>query len=131
MTIWQWYAGRDEETFTVGPCSTRDDIIAEAQCDFCGEGFHIVEATKGTMQRWLPSGSEIVEQMFERSSDDGAFGEDYGEPTGAAEEQAAADADLDAVLLSWYGRHKDIFPVPWEFAASRNAEWIAGTEGPG
>lgn len=127
---WKWYASRDEENCTVGPEASRDAIIAAATRDYDGERFHIVEARKGTMERWVPSGSDIIDQVFERSSDDGAFGDDYGEPEGTPEQIKAAEEDLDALLTAWYARHKHIFPEPWQFAESRNCEWITPLSDP-
>lgn len=124
MGEWKWYAGRDNENYTVGPEDTRKAVIAAGRQDFDGEAFHIIEARKGTMRPWLPSASDIVEQMFDRAYEDGAFGDDYGEPYGPLEAQKAADDDLDALLAAWYERHADVFPTPWMFAESRNAETI-------
>lgn len=124
MGDWKWYASRDEENYTVGHEDSREAVIAAGRVDFDGDAFHILEARKGTMRQWLPSGSDITDQMFERASDDGAFGEDYGEPLGSLEAQKAADDDLDAVLAAWFERHAAIFPTPWAFAESRNAEQI-------
>ena len=43
MQEYFWWAGRDDENFTVGPCSTREEAIERGNEDF-DEGFYIVEA---------------------------------------------------------------------------------------
>ncbi|MDQ7775288.1 MAG: hypothetical protein Q4615_04895 [Paracoccus aminovorans] len=34
---WEWWAGQNEEYFTIGPCATREEAIAEAVSDGCCE----------------------------------------------------------------------------------------------
>lgn len=126
---WEWWASRDEENYTVGPEGSREDVVAAALCDFDGEPFHVVEACKGSMSSYLPSGQRIIEWMQECADDNGAFGDDkYCELTGSAEAIAAAEADAKAVLADWFARHAAIFPTPWAFRATRNAEWISPAE---
>ncbi len=125
---WSWWASRDEENYTVGPEDTREAVIAAGATDFDGEAFHIVEALKGSMARWLPKAERIIEIMAEASDDDGAFGEaDYCELVGSAEAVSAAEADLNAALSGWFARHAGIFPTPWAFFRTRNAELIPAT----
>lgn len=118
---WQWYAGHDGETYSLGPEPTRDAILSVGRDDYGGDAFYIVEATKGTMQEYLPSATDVIEMMQERADNDGAFGDDYCEITGSVK---AAEADLDQLLRDWYARHAAIFPTPWKFASSRNEEII-------
>ena len=125
---WQWWASRDEEQYLVGPCASREEAIEHALEDFDGEPFHIVEARKGSMIRWVPKAARIIEIMAESADDDGAFGEDdYCEPVGSAEAVSAAEADLDGLLAAWFSRHAAVFPEPWAFAATRNGEWVRPT----
>lgn len=126
---WEWWASRDEENYTVGPEGSRADVVAAALCDFDGEPFHVVEACKGSMASYLPSGQRIIEWMQECADDNGAFGDDqYCELTGSAEAIAAAEGDATAALADWLARHAAIFPTPWAFRATRNAEWISPAE---
>jgi len=125
IPAWAWYASRDEETYLVGPESSREAVIQAATQDFDGEPFHIVEACKGSMSRYIPTGKRIIEWMVECSDDEGAFGEDdYCELVGSAEAIAAAEADAAQVLSEWFARHSAIFPTPWAFLATRNGEWV-------
>lgn len=128
---WTWWASRDEEQYLVGPCGSREEAIERATEDFDGEAFHVVEARKGSMARWLPKADRIIEIMSEASDDDGAFGEDaYCELIGSPEAISAAEADLSAALADWFSRHAAIFPEPWVFAATRNGEWFQATGTP-
>lgn len=127
---WQWWASRNEEQYLVGPCGTREEAIQSATEDFDGEPFHIVEACKGSMAAFLPSGERLIEWMTEYADDNGAFGEDdYCELVGKPEAITAAEADATAVLTDWFTRHSAIFPEPWAFAATRNGEWITPATG--
>lgn len=122
---WQWWASRNEEQYLVGPEDSREAVIQAGIEDFDGESFHIVEARKGSMAGYLPSGQRLIEWMTEGADDNGAFGEDdYCELTATPEAIEAAEADVEAVLADWFKRHSAIFPEPWAFAATRNGEWI-------
>lgn len=125
---WKWYAGPDDESYSLGPFDTRAEAIAAGQSEI-EKRFHIIEACKGDMSRWLPSGERIIEAMAEAADEDGAFGEnDYCELKGSAEAIAAAEADLASTLRAWFERQAAIFPKPWLFEASRAGEWIEGAE---
>jgi hypothetical protein len=124
-TAWSWYASRDEESYLVGPEDTREAAIQAATEDFDGEPFHVVEACKGSMAAFLPSGERLIEWMTECADDNGAFGEDdYCELIGTPEAITAAEEDAAATLKAWFDRHAALFPTPWAFAATRNGEWI-------
>lgn len=60
---WQWWAGRDEEYFTVGPENTREAIIQAATNDFDGEPFCIVEAYKGPPSFDAFDARDVIEQI--------------------------------------------------------------------
>lgn len=120
---WNWYAGRDEETFSVGPCADREEAIQQGKDYFDEDGFFIVEATKAV---WAPPVADrIITDMLENSDD--LFSEDYPELTGTVEQQMLAESELQRLLDEWMDKYRDIiFPTPWAFAASRNAEYIPG-----
>lgn len=128
---WSWWASRNEEQYLVGPCDSRDEAIKSATEDFDGEPFHVIEARRGSMAAFLPTGESLIELMTESADDNGAFGEDdYCELIGSAEAIAAAQADAKAVLAEWFNRHVAIFPTPWAFAATRNGEWVTPQQQP-
>ncbi len=73
---WQWWAGKDEEVFTVGPEDTREAIIQAAIDDCLGEcqdddgtwklSFHIVEARQDPLRLadWIEA-----DELLERAED--------------------------------------------------------------
>lgn len=122
---WGWWAGRNEEWFTVGPCSTREIAIEEARVEFDGEGFHIVEAVQGTVT--LNAAQLLNAQYFD--ADDLFSPEDGAEPdrTGGADVIAAADDELQALLDEWVAKWGRTFVAPTLFRGVRNGEFFAAT----
>ena len=41
---WMWWAGRDDELYSLGPFDTREEAFRSGQECYSEEGFHIVEA---------------------------------------------------------------------------------------
>lgn len=129
---WAWWAGRDEEWLTVGPCATRDDAVAEAISDI-GEGegdFVVMEAVLHAISF---DAASIIDAAYERWSDDGdlfSLDHDGPEPQGSAEDQKAAETELQTFLDGWTDRWRRTFPTPNMFAASRNCETIRNTVDP-
>lgn len=84
MTKWQWFAGAScEEYMTIGPCETREQVIAEAIQDGFGEyldetvnppkwmnRFHICEARNDPLRLadWI--GTELLLERAEESISD-------------------------------------------------------------
>ena len=125
--LWSWWASLDEEHYTVGPCSNRDQIIEAGREDFDGRTFFIVEATKPDKRRLIPTAERIVCDALEAAADDGEFGEDGDfDLLGKPEDTATAFAEMDAAIAAWVDRWKRILPKPWKFSATRNAEAIVG-----
>lgn len=121
---WKWYASTDEETYTVGPFDTREQVVAEARALF-DRRFHIVEAIKGDVSSLMPNARQIIEGELERAADDGAFGEDGDYSLcGKPDEHVMAFRELDAVLEAWFRNWRHLFPTPWTFSKTRNGEWI-------
>jgi hypothetical protein len=119
---WAWWAGRNEEWFTVGPEDSRSDVVEIAQGEFDGEPFYIIEAQRGALT--LNAERLLNEQYFEA---DDLFDFEHSEPDrcGGADQIAAADAELQALLDGWCDRWRHTFTTPTLFAASRNREHIA------
>ena len=128
--IWKWYAGRDEERYVVGPLDCREDAIADGTDNFNEEdGFHIIEATKQVFPP--PSANRIIEDMFENADDLFCIEDEYPEQCGTKEQQDAAEAELQVMLNDWMGKWREqIFPTPWVFGKTRNAEYIVPKEPP-
>lgn len=126
-TAWKWWASRDEETYTVGPCDTREAVIAEGRSDFGSRPFFIVEATKPDPTQLIPPAASFISRVLEDAADDGQFGEDGDyDMRGPDDVIKTAFAELDAHLTGWAAKWKHLLPVPWQFNGTRNAEVIEG-----
>lgn len=129
---WAWWAGRDEEWLTIGPCQTRDDAIAEAINDF-GEGegdFVVMEAVMQTLRLRADS---FLERLYEEWADCGDFfslEHDSPEPQGSKEDQKTSEDELQALLDAWFAKWEHTFPKPNMFASTRNVETVRNTIDP-
>lgn len=129
-----WYASSDAERYTIGPCDTRDQAIAEATGEELGwlEGddganmvFHIVEASKPDLN--LADYFDAAD-WFEMLENGPVY--DLGDPDGdgilSIISKAAGD-DLETrvreVIRQWQADHKLDFNV-WAFGETRNGEWV-------
>ncbi|OJX99076.1 MAG: hypothetical protein BGP07_03150 [Rhizobiales bacterium 63-22] len=120
---WKWYAGPDDEVFTIGPCDTREEAIEEAQ-GYGYEGFHLVEAVKDDIRLADYIGADnILEEAEERAYDlcDPESSESLFDVTG--DQCADLTARLRKACDEWQEAHGLRF-VPWAFTRTRNAEYI-------
>lgn len=122
---WGWWAGRNEEWMTVGPCRTREEAIAEAIADI-GEGegdFIVLEAV---MHEISISAHSVLDRCYDdwANGDMFSYEHDAPEPQGSKEEQKAAEADLQAALDAWVAKWRHTLPTPNMFAAQRNDQTI-------
>lgn len=118
---WQWWAGRDEEYYTVGPEPTREAAIQVATEDFDGEPFFVVEAVSDNLLRLMRSGSQMLMEELEILASEGTFGEDGNFSLGGPpDEQLRARAELDSVFSAWAEKWRHLLPRPCEFAKTRN-----------
>lgn len=123
---WGWWASRDEEIYNVGPCATREQVIAQARDYFDGEGFHIAEAIQASVQALMPQGSAIILDALEAAADEGFFGEDGDyDLSGKPEEHIVAFGALDAALATWVEDWGRLLPTNCKFDSTRNREFIA------
>ncbi len=126
---WEWYWSLDEENYK-GPEATRENAIEMGREDADGAPFFIMEACKGNLTG--PSADTIIGNWIENELDNGTWGDDGdGDMLGTPEEQKAATAELDALLDAWWAKHANLFPGPWVFNGTRNAEMIPGEDGDG
>lgn len=116
-----WYAGRDQEWFTVGPMPTRECAIAEGKALF-DEGFFIIEAEK---QKLRFDAARLIEDQYLEAVE--FFGED-GEPERFAGSEAA-DKELQSLLDEWTRKHQNTFAQFNLFAWTANEEFIPGEGG--
>lgn len=138
-TEWAWWAGRDDEFFTVGPCTSREEAISAAVRDGCcedraddGEGFvnriYLVEAQNAPLRL---ADFIDVEQMIERADEDIGesdrvsyeFGDEppYFDPT--PEQTADLTQRVKAAVEAWQDAH-GITVTTCTFSATRNREFV-------
>jgi hypothetical protein len=133
---WSWWSGFDEEHFSFGPFSSRDEAIAEAQSDACGEfqdkngtwkvGIWLVEARKDPLrlaeyinvERMLECADEAVGESDRASEDDDP---PYFDIT--PQQEADLTECIKRVCDAWQTEHK-IWPDTYTFSAMRNHEYI-------
>lgn len=114
---WAWWSGSDDEFYTNGPFSTKEEAVAELD----GHGGYVVEAVRGRVEF---SATRLIDQQY--FDDDDYFSGEHGEPdrVGDGELIAQADAELQAALDAWLVKWRRTFVVPEMFANSRNHESI-------
>ncbi len=121
---WKWYAGSNDEYYSVGPCDTRQEAIDEGRGNFGHEsGFYIIEAEKVNLTLADYIGADVVlEEAEERACD---LGDEDGTPIFDVTEDQEKDliSHLRNACDAWQTKHNLIF-VPWHFTNSSNAEFI-------
>jgi len=121
---WQWWAGNNDEWYGSGPHASREEAIAEGRTCYGPEDtLHIIEAVRHDVRF---TGSRLIEDQYFEADD--LFDFDNTEPdrVGGADEIAAADDELQALLDAWTARWRHTFADPTIFAASRNHEVLPG-----
>lgn len=121
----KWYASRDGEAYTVGPCDSRDEVIQTARTDFDSAPFWVVEATQDPLKLSdTISGGDVLVEAQEGAWDEHA--EPGGDPIGDDVTDAQID-DLTARLRraadEWQAAHRIVF-VPWMFTRMENLEKV-------
>jgi len=143
---WKWYAGTDGERFGVGPCDTREALIAEALAERLGEERDVeTDPVTGDFVRtqlrcrfWvleaIPYGAIELAEYFDAMEwfgnlENGALS-DLSDPDGdpmldhiTKAQGADLTAKVAAVIRQWQADHK-IEATAWSFAASRGAERV-------
>lgn len=137
---WLWYAGDNDETFSIGPCSTKEEIIANAVGDGIGEWlddsedpplrmqtFDITEARQDPLRLsdWIEADT-LLERADECLSNGDRVSTDYDDaPWFNAD--AAQEADLvrrvKAACDEWQAHHGLVFKCN-TFSHQRNSETI-------
>ena len=131
---WQWWAGTDEEWMTVGPCDTRDQVIAEATNDRLGEdlidekwmlGFHIVEARQDPLRLadWIGA-DRLLEYAEDNIADSDRVAAEYDEGPwfkATGEQEADLVKRVKAACDEWQAAHGLNFKS-FTFSHTRNDE---------
>ncbi|NZD50518.1 hypothetical protein [Rhizobium leguminosarum] len=115
---WQWWAGSNEEWMTVGPCDTREQVIAEATDDRIGEdlvdgkwilAFHIVEARQDPLRvaDWIGADRllEYAEDNIADSDRVGAENDDGPWFPATDDQEADLIARVKAACDDWQTAH--------------------------
>lgn len=110
----QWWAGTNDEWFTIGPLPSREGVIAEARHQLPGESFHICRAA---LQQVSFSAERMIEDQYFEQED--LFSYEDGNDPDRVGDHAAADAELQAFLDDWTERYRHTFVRPTLFA------WVA------
>lgn len=137
MTEYKWYASRDEEYCTVGPCDTREQAIAEAIDDCMGEyeaddgsyrlSFYIMEAKNEPLKLsdWIDV-DRMLEDADEKVGDSDRVAYEYDEPP-YFEFDGKLYKDLEARIKKacddWQTEHNLVFRVT-TFSHVRGTEHI-------
>lgn len=132
---WEWWAG-DDELKTIGPCSTKEQAIAEATSDGIGEfqdetgtwmlGFEVIEGRQDILKlsTWAHLDS-LVERANDAAMDD--FPDEFQDDdifTVTPEQNADLVERLTRAIDDWQAIHRLRFKAR-RFSAVRNAEDIA------
>ena len=134
---WQWWGGVHEEVCTYGPCSTKEEVIAEAVDDGIGEfqsedgswkiGVHVCEARKDPLRlaNWIMEVDELLEHAEESVADSDRASE-YDDPPFfdcTKDQKADLEQRIKAACDDWQTAHGLVFKT-WTFSSSRNHEHI-------
>jgi hypothetical protein len=131
---WNWYAGADEECYTIGPCDTREQALQEAldsdvgyenEFDVCA--VHLIEARKDPLQFSKFCGIDwLVDSAFENAEDNAyEVGNEYGDPIFDVSEADIRDFQrrLAEAMDEWQRANNLVF-TGWAFTSTRNSELV-------
>lgn len=136
--VWQWWASRDAEIYTVGPEDSREAIIQAARGDELGfnddEGaemltFYIVEARQDPLQlsTWVPD--DMAERLLELADESYQNTETLCEvdepPFFPCSDAQRADLQkrIEQACADWQAAHGLVFRTK-TFTATRNEELL-------
>lgn len=134
---YKWWAGRDEEHFSLGPFDTREQAIDEGRSEFYddeGPGFHIIEAAKRLLDvSKFMSAAQFVENLLERVDEDiiDEHGNEDGDPMldPTPEQEKDLAAMFKATFGAWQLKHK-IVVEPYVFTHTRHREHVPAAPAP-
>lgn len=136
---WEWWAGKDEEYFTIGPCATREQAIQEAVddgiCEWPVDGsdpeewehrIHLIEAQQAPLRLadWIDSDT-VLERADESVADSFRVTE-YDEGPwfeATAEQEADLAARLRRACDEWQAAHGLTFNAQ-SFSSVRATDFV-------
>lgn len=134
---WQWYSGRDGETYQFGPYANKADAVREAQDDACGEfqdddgvwkvGVHVCEATNPPIRLadWVGA-DRLIERAEDDLVDSDRVGHDFDEGPFFSCTAAQENDLLSAIKVAcdeWQARNGLVFTCN-TFLNMRNQEYL-------
>lgn len=136
-SYWGWWAGSSEEYCTIGPCETRDEVIANATSEVLGEfeddngvwklGFHICEAEQRPLRlaEYIEADRllERAEEVLSDSCRVGCEGDDGPWFDATSEQEVDLRRRVEAACDAWQKAHGLVFTCK-TFSASRNHEHV-------
>jgi hypothetical protein len=139
-SAFKWYASSDGEICTIGPCDSREEVIAEAELEELGlrQGenggpdvlhFHIVEASLDLVDISQHLNIDNVAcGLCESIDEEHAFdGDEYpSEDAWTSEQEKDLELHLRAAVAAWQLRHA-IEIQPNKFTRERNQEEVTLT----
>lgn len=120
--VWHWYAGDNDEVYTTGPHSSRDEALTEA----CGMGWERIVLCEACKVPVKLSSYFSTEGILEAVSEDDDLTNEYGdgvEISTTPEQSRELEALVRAVIDDWQARHKIIID-PWAFTEVRKVEEV-------
>lgn len=127
---WMWWAGRDDERYTVGPCETKEQAIEGGREDFDGDSFCIIEAIQNDDIRLADTldGDYLLEIAEEKAYDE------YADPEGdslifdlSTDQVKSFGAAIKEAIEAWQNAEGLTFKS-FLFSKTRNFEVIAGQD---
>lgn len=126
--IWRWWGAigdgkRTPESYTIGPYTTREALLAEVNLYREGEKIHIIETRKQDFDWAAFYDDEILDALDDRNDEilepgKGSFFDDV-----TKEQKRDLEAAVTDAIKAWAERHK-IEPVVWAFGDNQHEEWI-------
>jgi len=129
---WEWWIGPYEERYSEA-FATREGAIKAGRFEYCGDGFHIVEAYQNPVllsQMFDADGVLDRLERFDECHEEMHDPEDWQPVIDLSEEQVKSLAQaLQAAADEWQRRNGLTF-TPFAFTGTRNQEFIPPEDEP-
>lgn len=124
---WEWWAGLNEEFYTIGPFDEKAHAINDGIVEFESEPFYVTCATRPPFS--LDARALIEAQYYER---DELFDYDHSEPgrQGSVADNDDADNALQVALDQWVHDYGHTYVQPTLFGKVKETTFIEPTNVP-